>query len=371
MVRNRAPRPTEFSRRLDQFYQQLDELGVEAAIVSRQADVHYLSGYTGSDAVLLLIRKKRRQWLITDARYIEESEKSASGFTPTVWKGGFPAFVGKLCKKHKLAALAYSPSVMNVAFFASLRREIGTRCKWRDMDPMLGAMRSIKSEREIAAIEKALACAEASFTLARKRWKIGMTEKEVKDDLEWEMRRHGAIDAAFETIVAVGANASLPHAHAGQGKLTAKKMLLVDFGARVGFYNSDLTRTLWLSEVPKIWQKRYAAVLAAQQAAIQTIAAGVGGDTPDQAARKVLAANGLADYFTHGLGHGVGLAVHEEPRLGRLATKKLVAGQVVTVEPGVYFPGSGGIRIEDMVVVETGKARVLSSLPRGLDSILI
>ncbi len=221
------------------------------------------------------------------------------------------------------------------------------------------------------AIRASLACAEQAFLVAKPRWRIGMTETEIKNDLEWEMRRQGAEGTSFETIVAVGANASLPHAHAGCGKIRAGAMLLIDFGAFRNRYCSDLTRTLWAGDVPKAWRRRYQAVLEAQQAGIAAIRAGARGSDVHRKAVAVFAGCGLADRFTHGLGHGVGLAVHESPRLSTRCDKPLAAGNIVTVEPGVYFPGSGGIRVEDMALVTKTGAEILSSLPKTLDSVVL
>ena len=359
----------EIPSRLEALFERLERLGLDGAILDRRDDAYYFSGYTGSDAVVLLSVKKRRGWLVTDSRYAEEAEQTAPGLETVLWRGGFAASVGKMIGKFRLAKMAYTPSTLRVAFFDHMRREAGTR-RWRDIDSEIGDLRSVKSPGEVDAIAKAVACADAAFLAAKKRWRAGMTEIEVKNDLEWEMRRRGAEDASFETIVAVGPNASLPHAHAGNGKIRPGAMLLVDFGARLGRYNSDCTRTLWAGSVPAVWLKRYRKVLAAQAAGLAAIRAGVPCSAPDAAAREVLAGAGLEEKFTHGLGHGVGLAVHEEPRLGKASRRVLAAGNVVTVEPGVYFPGSGGIRIEDMAVVEEEGARVLGMLPKDPESLV-
>ncbi len=360
----------EFPPRLAALFDVLDRLGLDGAVLDNRDDQHYFSGYTGSDAVVVLSARRRRGWLVTDLRYSEEAGASAPGLEAVVWREAFPAFVGKMLTKAAMKKVGYTPASLRVAFFDGMRAEAKKAGAWRDVGPEISRLRSVKSRSEVRAVEAALACAEAACQASRKRWKVGMTEVEVKNDLEWEMRRRGAEDTAFETIVAVGANASLPHAHAGAGKIRPGRMLLVDFGAKLGRYHSDLTRTLWPGEIPARWRKRLEAVLAAQAAGVAAIRAGVSGREPDAAARRELAERGLEAYFTHGLGHGVGLAIHEDPRLGKRAALPLAAGNVVTVEPGVYFPGAGGIRIEDMVLVEEGGARVLSTLPRDPDSLV-
>ncbi len=357
----------EHADRLDRFFSALAEAKLAGAVLDNRDDCYYLSGYTGSDAVLVLSAKRGKCLLVTDSRYTEEAEKTAGGFDIVAWKKSFPSFVGDILKKEKLAAIGYTPKSLTVAFFDGMRERAGAAAKWRDAGPILSDLRSVKSKDEVAAVNAALDCAEKAFLRAKKRWKIGMTEIDVKNDLEGEMKRLGAEGPSFETIVAVGANASLPHAHAGGRKIQPGKMILIDFGAKVNRYCSDLTRTVWLDEIPAAWAKRYGAVLEAQQAGLSAIRAGALCAAPHDAAAEVFKQYSLAEKFTHSLGHGVGLAVHESPRLSRADERSLVAGNIVTCEPGVYFPGSGGIRVEDMVLVEEKGARILSSLPKQIE----
>lgn len=358
----------EHKRRLDRFLDALAAHKIDCAVIDRRADYHYLTGYTGSDAVVVLSVKSRKGWLVTDSRYVEEAEKTAPGMATTLWKGGFGAFVGQLLKKNKAKSVGYTPNSMTAAFFAAMQAEAPGVTSWVDAEPEISALRAVKSPAEIAAMRASLDCMQRAFLTAKKRWRIGMTETEVKNDLEWEMRKNGAQDTSFETIVAVGPNASLPHAHAGNRKIQAGKMLLIDFGALLDRYCSDLTRTMWAGEIPAVWRKRYLAVLEAQQAGIEAIRAGVHGSDVHRRAVEVFKKYKMADKFTHGLGHSIGLVVHENPRLSAIWDKPLVAGNIVTVEPGVYFPGSGGIRVEDMALVTKNGAEILSSLPKDIDS---
>ncbi|MCC8179485.1 MAG: aminopeptidase P family protein [Planctomycetes bacterium] len=362
---------TDTAAALAAFFTTLKKAGLDGAVLDNRNDQFYLTGFTGSDSLVLLEAKKRRGWLITDSRYTEEAAQTVAGLEVVQWKQSMSLFTGDMIKKLRLARLGYTPVSLTVLLFQIMKARTGAAVIWSDVGPYLAAQRAVKTGAEVRAIKKALAVAEQAFSTAKNRWKIGMTEVEVKNDLEWEMRRLGAEDAAFETIVASGANASLPHAHAGKRKLAGGKMLLIDFGARVGRYNSDLTRTVWLGSIPAAWLKRYQAVLAAQQAGIAAIQAGIPGSEPDRRAREIFRSFELERFFTHSLGHGVGLAVHEEPRLGGRAVEPLVEGNVVTVEPGVYFPDSGGIRVEDMVLVKNNGATVLSSLPKDEASLII
>jgi len=197
-----------------------------------------------------------------------------------------------------------------------------------------------------------------------------MTELEIKAELEYLALRHGAESMSFPTIVAIGANSSLPHAQAGKNRLKAGVPLLIDFGVFADGYASDLTRTLFLGKIPAFWRVHYQTVLDAQSAGIAAIKAGISGKIPDAAARQVFRRAGVEEYFIHSLGHGFGLEIHEAPRLSRFAGE-LPLDSVVTVEPGLYFPGKGGIRIEDDVRVRAERGEVFSHLPKQLSDCVI
>ncbi|MCD7896170.1 MAG: Xaa-Pro peptidase family protein [Planctomycetaceae bacterium] len=350
---------------------ELAALRCGAAVLTRSEDCFYYTGYTGEDAVVLVAARSGKTWLLTDPRYREEAERSARDCEVVMWKGSPASHAGGILRKLRVKSVGITANHMTVQFLSTLQTAAPAVGTPEDVSPLISRQRAVKSAGEIRAMREALACAETSFRTARARWKTGMTEADVKNDLEWEMRRNGASGTAFDTIVASGANASLPHAHAGKRKVAAGKMLLIDFGARLGHCNSDLTRTLWPGDIPPVWKKRYAAVLAAQLAAIAAIGPGVHGADVHRLAVDVFSKTGLAGYFTHGLGHGVGLVVHEDPRLSPSWDKPLAPGHIVTVEPGVYFPGSGGIRTEDMVLVTAKGREVLSSLGKDLDSMVI
>lgn len=339
----------------------------EAVLLVSEHDVRYFSGFTGSDSYLVLHGRKR--WLVTDARYLEEAQKSAPGFEILLWKKHPAEFIAGLLKVAGARSLGVCENGLLLSWYKRLRK---SGCALHGLDGRVAQLRAVKSVSEVAEICKALRCAQTAFRELRSVLRAGMSELEIRAELEYRMARYGAEATAFATIVATGANASLPHAHAGQRRIKAGSLLLIDFGARLGGYNSDLTRTLFIDKIPAIWLRRYEAVLAAQRAGIAAIRAGALCAGVDQAARSVLAEYGLEEYFTHSLGHGLGREVHEHPRLSRLAGKQeLAAGNVVTVEPGVYFPGRGGIRIEDVVLVTAGGARVLSSLEKDIASVVV
>lgn len=342
--------------------------GLGAAYICQPSSVHYYSGFTGEDSALLLTQ--RRAWLITDSRYAEEAGQSTYGTEPVLWKGSPAREVGRLIHRLGVRHAGFEEHVLPVAAHQQLRSAT-RRCSWRPCQQSMVAPRAVKSEWEVRAMRRALRVAEAAFGAVRKCLQPGMTEQDVAAELDHQMRLRGAGGSAFASIVATGANAALPHAHPGRRKLRNGQGVLIDWGARLGCYNSDLTRTLFLSSIPATWRRRYAAVLEAQLLAIGEIADGVSAAEVDATARQRLAGDGLAEQFSHSVGHGVGLDVHEAPTLSKRQQTPLRSGQVVTVEPGIYFPGKGGIRIEDMVWVGEARGRVLSRLPKDLEWVVV
>lgn len=358
----------EVARRMSAVRFKMREMGLDAAVFTHPSDVRYFSGFTGSDSWYVI--SGRKAFLVTDFRYKEEAALSAHCCEAVIWRESMAGFVGDMVKKIRGRTAGFPASRLSVADFAAMKKN-SKGVVWKKTDALAEALRAVKSDWEITRIRVALQCAQEAFSVARKRWKVGMEELEIKLDLDWEMRRRGAEGSAFETIVAAGPNASLPHAHAGRRRLRAGGLLLVDFGARVGGYNSDLTRTLWLGSVPKKWRLRYETVLAAQSEALVNVIAGKPAAQSDLAARQVFKRSNCEHLFGHGLGHGVGLDIHELPRLSKRSAANLVAGNIVTVEPGLYYPGEGGIRIEDMVLVGEKGPTVLSRLPKNLDDAII
>ncbi|MHC4872167.1 MAG: M24 family metallopeptidase [Planctomycetota bacterium] len=344
-----------------------------AAVITSGAAVHYYSGFSGctsssTDAYLLVTAKK--QFLITDSRYTEEAGISSPLYTCILWKDHPAVTAGQLIKKNRVKKAVYDERETTVSFFEKMKKSAPS-CKFFAGFSLINNPRDRKSVFELYLVKKALKIAEKSFIQTVKQIKSGMLETEVALELEYNMRRNGADDVAFPTIAAINANSSLPHARPGRRKVKKGAILLIDWGAQFRFYNSDLTRTLFIDNIPKLWHDRYLRVLEAQEHALSLVAPGRTGSDIDKAARDKLKGSDLARYFTHGLGHGVGIDIHERPVLGRRNNVPLNIGEIVTVEPGVYFPGRGGIRIEDMVLIKRGGGEVLSHLPKGLEKVVI
>jgi Xaa-Pro aminopeptidase len=232
-------------------------------------------------------------------------------------------------------------------------------------------LRAVKDRSEVAAIREAIRFAEEAYLRLRGMVRIDQSEKEFADALEFEMRRGGAQGASFPPIVAVGERAALPHARPTNKRLSEAGYFLLDWGANGALYKSDLTRLVARAKIPPKLQRVYGVVLKAQAAAIAAIRPGVSCQDVDEAARSIIDRAGYGKNFGHGIGHGIGLAIHEAPRMARGIKRPLAAGMVVTVEPGIYLPGWGGVRIEDDVLVTRDGAEVLSTLPKSWEDIFV
>jgi len=237
--------------------------------------------------------------------------------------------------------------------------------------PIVESMRRLKDEAELAVMRRAIRVAEDAFEAMRKTIRSGQTELELAARLEYEMKCRGASAPAFPTICAEGANAAAPHAHPGRRKIKRGSAILFDWGARVGRYCSDLTRMLFLGSIPARLREVYSVVLEAQLAGVAAVRPGWRMCDVDDAARSVIKRAGFGDRFTHGLGHGLGLNVHEPPSLSWRSKEELEPGMLVTVEPGIYLPGVGGVRIEDDVLVTPKGNRVLTSLDKSLEGAVV
>ena len=340
--------------------------GLTGVLITRKSDVRYFSGFTGDDSILLITSNKK--YLITDGRYVEEAEKSTRGYDIVKWKDHPASYAASLIAKRQNKKVGICDNHLTVNWHKKLT--VGG-VKTAPFDSVIANIREQKSEWEVGKISQSLVAIEKAFRCFKDHIKVGMTEKELKLELELQMFDQGVEKPSFETIVAEGRNSSLPHAHAGDRKISAGSILLIDFGGEIEGYCSDLTRTLFISEISDKWRERYEIVLAAQMAGIVTLKAGRDIKEADKAARAVFSGAECEEYFIHSLGHGVGMDVHELPRLSSKTVGKMASGAVVTVEPGLYFPGEGGIRIEDMIVVEPGRTRVLSTLEKNIESIVI
>jgi Xaa-Pro aminopeptidase len=347
----------------------LGERSADAMVVTNPVDVRYLSGFTGEDSWLLVGRGKG--WVLTDGRFAEEVERECPDFASTIRRGSLIEALAKAVRRKRVGRLAYDPDHVSVALLSRLRRGLkGVRLV--RLAGTVADLRIRKDRLEVRAIRRAVRTAEKAWWAFRKTIRRGMTEQAMAGELEHQMRRAGADSPAFPTIVAVNAHAARPHARPGRRQLKTGAVLLVDFGARVEGYVSDLTRVLFADRIPPCALAVYEVVRAAQAAAIAAIKPGALLTDVDAAARSVIDEAGYGRKFRHGLGHGIGLQVHEQPRLAARGVEgALEPGMVVTVEPGIYLRGRFGIRLEDDVLVTSTGRSVLSRLPTAPDEVIL
>jgi Xaa-Pro aminopeptidase len=355
---------TPFAQRSRALQAQLAERGVSGILSTKPADWFYLTGFTGEVGALIVSRTVCA--LVTDGRFIAQAKEETSGVRVVKQEGSLMASVGKLLRVRVRGKFGFDASQLTVEQFRLLRRSVGGSVRLTAAGGEIGLLRQQKDPGEIAKMRKAAVLADDVITAAFKLLKPGVREIEVAAEIEYQMRSRGASGPAFETIVAFGARAAYPHARPTERRLGKNELVVLDLGVILGHYCSDITRTVVVGRAPARIRRWYRAVQEAQAAAVAATEAGVTCGDVDAAARDVLRRNRLDRYFVHSTGHGLGLEVHEEPRVARGQKHVLVPGNVITIEPGVYVPGVGGIRIEDDVVVHTRRTEVLTRVPRDL-----
>ncbi len=356
------------SERLKRLRDTTQRRRLNALIVSNIKNVQYLSGFSGSEGMLLIAGA--RAMMVTDSRYFEQVKEECAGIELIEQKRGPVKTIANLAKGLKLRALGFEANALMYSQYSELKGALG-RVKLVATKGMVERLREIKDDDEIKKIKKTLRIAEAAFKSLRKRMRPGMTEKQLADVLEMEMQRGGAAGPSFRTIVAAGERAALPHAPLTDRKIGRNDMVLIDWGASWQAYNSDLTRVLFINRIDAKAREIYKIVLDAQKRAIGKIKGGVSIKEVDAAARAYIEKKGYGGNFGHGLGHGIGLEVHEGPKLNRTSRRLLKEGMVVTVEPGIYVPEWGGVRIEDMVLVKEDGCEMLSHISKDLGEALI
>jgi len=327
---------------------------VDAVLLTRPVNVTYVTGFSGDDSWALVSRNT--VYLLTDSRYTEQAQKECRQTSIVQRKDSMAEAAGRLLKRLRSIGAVGIEQTISLGSYQALKKHAGIPLK--ATDGFIAEFRSIKDEGEIAAIKAAAAVATTALAEAANCFGPGITESELAGIVDLEMRKRGCKNS-FETIVAFGANASRPHHQPTQKKLKAKDTILIDFGARYHGYCCDITRCFVLGKATAAYRRIYEVVERAQAAAIETARAGVALTEVDAAARDVIRRSGLPVYG-HGSGHGLGLEIHETPFLKEQANGKLRAGQVITIEPGVYIPGKLGVRIEDDILITEGGCEILT-----------
>ncbi|MCA1588088.1 MAG: Xaa-Pro peptidase family protein [Chloroflexi bacterium] len=344
----------------------LDGFGLDAMVLSSAANKRYFSGLrlaAGEVAwpgTLLVTREARI--ILADSRYTEQARQEAPGWDVSLTTGPMQQDLPPLLVEHGVTALGMEAGVVTHAEWSALA-EAAPGVELRAMDDELVPLRSHKSPEEVDAIARACALTDACFAHLLDFVKAGMTEREVAWELEGYFRANGAEGLAFEPIVLAGPRAAMPHGRPSDARVEPGTVLLIDFGCIVDGYRSDMTRTVAVGRLPDDVCRYHDAVREAQAAAIDALAVGIDGQDVDAVARRRIEAEGVEPYG-HGLGHGIGLEVHEPPSLRRARPATLEAGMVFSVEPGIYLPGVTGIRIEDIVALEASGPRLLTTSAR-------
>ncbi|MDO8671296.1 MAG: aminopeptidase P family protein [Dehalococcoidia bacterium] len=347
--------------RVEKLRQLLEQQGLDAILIGCSENRSYLSGFTGSDGYLLI--SARSALIATDFRYFEQTKRESPRFELLKLKGYGGKWLIEAAAQIASKKIGFEAVHLSFASYRSFVDAISAAAAPVELIPQTGlveSLRSIKDPDEIESISKAANLAHRAFTQFASELQEGMTEKQAAWHLERTMRDMGSQNLPFEIIVASGPNAALPHARPSDRVIAAGEPVIVDFGARVDGYCSDITRTLWLGKADDRLIRANDIVFGAQRTAIELIRAGMTGRLADKLARTVIEHGGYGEAFGHGLGHGIGLETHEAPRLGPSSEDTLCDGMVFTVEPGVYFPDWGGVRIEDTVVMEGGKVKPLN-----------
>lgn len=348
----------DYSGRVKALQKKLRRKKIDAILVSQPNNRRYLSGFTAVDhditesSGVLLIPARGKGLLLTDFRYQLQAEQDVEGFKVKIYSRGLLALLKKLLPKLEIKTLAFETDYLlhsSHLSFTKAFKKLGV-----SLVPLAGIiekMREIKDGEEIAAIRQSVRLNEQVFQQVFANISCSMSEIEVALAIEQTMRKLGAESTSFDSIVASGDNSALPHAVPSRQLLAKDRPLTIDMGLVLDGYCSDMTRTFVTGKASKKYKKIHRIVREAQLAGLAAIRPGITGKEADKAAREVIENAGYGQYFGHSLGHGVGLQVHEAPRLSRVGTKKLRPGMVVTVEPGIYVPGWGGIRLENMVLV--------------------
>ena len=348
--------------RVEKLRAKLEEKELDAILISAPENRRYLSGFTGSAGYLVVSPDKAI--LGTDFRYTEQAQNQSPEFE-VVKVGSDWSWFLDLLKASNVKKMGFEGHHVTVSTYGQITKAIQDLSS--DEKPSLVAstgivesLRTVKDQDELAPLQRAIDVADAAMAAVSPTIQVGETEQQVAWRLEMTMREMGADSLSFDTIVAAGPNGAMPHHRPSDRAIGAGEPIVIDMGAKVDGYCSDITRTFCVGEPDETFRKIYDIVLGAQLTAIATVRAGMSGGDADDLSRVVIAEAGYGGNFGHSLGHGVGLAVHEYPRVGPKAENTLGEGMVFTVEPGIYLSGWGGVRIEDVVLLESGGAKVLS-----------
>ena len=354
-----------YAKRQREVVRELKRRELDCLLISHPANWYYLTGFTGDSGILIVTVDGST--LITDGRFTTQAKDESPDLWVQLQKGALHASAGEWLKQKGIQRAGFDPAQWTVSNWRALRKTSGgAKCRGIEAAGVVEHLRMRKDPQELAVMRKAALLAGEVLEGVLPLLQPGVRESEIGAEIEYQMRKRGASAASFETIVASGKRAALPHARATSKRLRKNELVVLDLGAILGHYCSDITRTAYVGRASQRIRGWYRAVQEANQAAVAAVKPGIACETVDAAARDVLKKNGLDTFFVHSTGHGLGLEVHEAPRIARGQSIRLEAGNVITIEPGVYVEGVGGIRIEDDVAVRFPGSEILTRVRRDL-----
>lgn len=352
-----------FEKRLQNLRRKMMLRNTDAVLITKRENYMYMSGFTGTSAVVYI--SMQRAVLLTDFRYVEQATSQSPGFEIIQYSGSHFDELNRLIESDSTRRLSFEDSYMTYHDYS----EYSAKLNVNELVPLgreIEELRAIKDESEIQRIKDAVDVADQAFSHILQFIKPGVTEIELASELEHQMRRLGATGPSFETIIASGKRASMPHGVASAKEIVSGDVITMDFGALYQGYCSDITRTVFLGKPDEELERIYKIVLQANLKGLEAVRGGISGRDVDAVVRAFIAEAGYDGKFGHGLGHGVGLEIHEDPTLSMRGDQVLQEQMIVTVEPGIYIPGLGGVRIEDMLVVNNDGATVLTRSKKEL-----
>jgi Xaa-Pro aminopeptidase len=357
-----------YAGRLKTISHALHGAGVDALLVTHLPNIRYLCGFTGSAGVMLVYAEGigPRHVFYTDGRYTQQAAEEVKGARVVIDKK--PALT-EACAglaRTKVRALGFESAQLSYATYQQIRQAVKGKTRLKPLAGQVEGMRLVKDTDEISQIRASALLAVSLFQTALSAIRPGLLESLVAGEMELQARRAGAEKMSFDTIVSAGRRSALPHGRASAQPIPGEGFIILDWGVILASYCSDMTRTVHVGAVSAGHRRMYEAVREAQSASIEAVRPGATSGEVDQAGRKVLEKAGYGAYFTHSTGHGVGLEIHESPRLAKGQTQKLIPGMIITIEPGIYIPDDGGVRIEDMVLVTESGHEVLTPITKDL-----
>lgn len=344
----------------------LKEQKLDGLFIIRETNIRYMTGFTGSESYAVVSPNGRA--FITDSRYTEQAEKECTDYEIVKWRSpnlGLPETVKIVSDRYGIKRLGFEKSFVNVDLYERLKSKLDG-IELVPTSGLVEGIRRIKDENEIKYIKKAAQFADEAFSEILNYVKAGVTEKDVERELQYITKKKGADDIGFPSIIASGKNSSMPHAIPSSKPLEDGDFVTFDMGALYNGYRSDMTRTIVVGHASDKQREIYELVRLSQELSTKTVKAGVDGKVPHLTAREVIEKSGTEGVFEYGVGHGVGLDIHEDPFMSARCELTLEAGNVITIEPGIYIPGWGGVRIEDTVVVKDGGYEIITMSPKEL-----